>query len=348
MDEWVEQLGRLSGAVGCAAISWSTGHPQHAETNAWGHNVRFDASVLSDVEKLAAAAKPSGPVMLEDMLDSKTKTTDNLEKIIRDPLLMIGHLDSHPGTTLLVFRTKSKGGWNDEDRESCRRLLQSLIKAHTMHKNLVLNKNLLDIANKAINSMAQAHIALTQDRKIFKANTLGLKLLTEGSDIRGLEEFLYFQNPEIDHEFEGKLNQIPSVNEEELSETIWNRSFPKTNGPGSYQITLQAFKLDQWRPESSLFDRFALLSISSPEQPQKPKPKLVQEFYGLTKAQSRLVCAMLDGLSVEDASKKLNVSVNTTRSHLRAIYNKLNISNKTELISLLSATLVRYHPGSGD
>ena len=73
-----------------------------------------------------------------------------------------------------------------------------------------------------------------------------------------------------------------------------------------------------------------------------PTAEQLSDFYNLTKAQSRLVIALMQGKSSEEAAAHLNVSVNTVRSHLRAIYSKLGTDNKADLVRIVSATLVGY------
>jgi len=78
------------------------------------------------------------------------------------------------------------------------------------------------------------------------------------------------------------------------------------------------------------------------EQARRPSISELREFYGLSKGQGRVIACMLRGTNIDDTAKELHISINTIRSHLRAVYDKLGVNNKSELFRLLSMTLVNY------
>lgn len=57
--------------------------------------------------------------------------------------------------------------------------------------------------------------------------------------------------------------------------------------------------------------------------------------YGLTPREAEILALMALGRSAKYISEELTVSYNTTRTHVRHIYEKLNIHNKQELIDLV-------------
>ena len=50
----------------------------------------------------------------------------------------------------------------------------------------------------------------------------------------------------------------------------------------------------------------------------------------LTKRELEILCLVVEGLSRKDIADALYLSVNTVRFHLANIYDKLQVSNKTE------------------
>ena len=57
--------------------------------------------------------------------------------------------------------------------------------------------------------------------------------------------------------------------------------------------------------------------------------------YGLTPREAEILALMALGRSAKYISEELTVSYNTTRTHVRHIYEKLNIHSKQELIDLV-------------
>ena len=57
--------------------------------------------------------------------------------------------------------------------------------------------------------------------------------------------------------------------------------------------------------------------------------------YGLTPREAEILALVALGRSAKYISEELMVSYNTTRTHVRHIYEKLNIHSKQELIDLV-------------
>jgi DNA-binding NarL/FixJ family response regulator len=57
-------------------------------------------------------------------------------------------------------------------------------------------------------------------------------------------------------------------------------------------------------------------------------------FEVLTKRENEIANAILEGLSYNSISKKLYISIDSVRSHIRNIYKKLNINSKAQLFKI--------------
>lgn len=64
---------------------------------------------------------------------------------------------------------------------------------------------------------------------------------------------------------------------------------------------------------------------------------LVLAAHGLTAAQSRVVALVLQGRSTPSIVKELHISANTLQEHLHAVFDKLGIGSRRELVAVLSA-----------
>ncbi|GHE21399.1 helix-turn-helix transcriptional regulator [Halomonas urumqiensis] len=71
----------------------------------------------------------------------------------------------------------------------------------------------------------------------------------------------------------------------------------------------------------------------------------LRSLYGLTVAELRLVDLLIRGLDVTEASACLQVSAHTTRTHLKSIMQKTDVSRQAELIRklLLSVGMINRH-----
>lgn len=52
----------------------------------------------------------------------------------------------------------------------------------------------------------------------------------------------------------------------------------------------------------------------------------------LTKGERPVCDALVEGLSIHDTSKRLRISPNTTKTHIKRIYRRYNVHNQPQLI----------------
>jgi DNA-binding CsgD family transcriptional regulator len=57
--------------------------------------------------------------------------------------------------------------------------------------------------------------------------------------------------------------------------------------------------------------------------------------FGLTPGETRVLASMLGGLTADDIARELAISVETVRSHIRRIYDKIGVSSREGLFSRL-------------
>lgn len=62
----------------------------------------------------------------------------------------------------------------------------------------------------------------------------------------------------------------------------------------------------------------------------------VRESFGLTPAETRLASRLKDGLSLKEAADDLDVSFNTVRNQLRAVFDKMGLNRQSELVRALT------------
>jgi DNA-binding CsgD family transcriptional regulator len=87
--------------------------------------------------------------------------------------------------------------------------------------------------------------------------------------------------------------------------------------------------------------RVALL-IKEPETNPEDATQRLREHFQLSRAQARVAAELVSGSTLKEASEKLNVSVSTTRSHLKALFVKTGTHRQADLVrTLLPATLIK-------
>ncbi len=93
---------------------------------------------------------------------------------------------------------------------------------------------------------------------------------------------------------------------------------------------------EQWAKEPVLLLTFAPL-CSDPIA----KVDLIRQLFALTPAEGALCNLLAEGASLAEAADRQKITYETSRSHLRSIFNKLGVKRQTELITLIQ----RAFPG---
>jgi DNA-binding CsgD family transcriptional regulator len=340
--EWLQNMAQFAQCEAVHVVNWTAGRPETAITYSSAEPIKFDAAWLTWVDRLIETMNPKEPDLLENIAQSAEANDGPADNPLTNPELMISYLDSYPAISLLIFQSNNKSeGWSDNERKYLRRLLPGLLKAHLVHKKLTNAEDRLQMANSAMNGSPRAMIGMSPTGEIFQANDAALDL-QDGTTFATQNGRLTINEPRVMQQLNDKLGEMRILQADSVNQFIWNRSFRSTSDGENYQLMLRGFILDPWHLETSAYDRFAVLTIGRPDSAQSPTVEQLRDFYDLSNAQARVVLALLEGNDVMTSAAKLHISINTMRSHMRSIYAKLGASNQSDLLRLLTRTLVDY------
>jgi DNA-binding CsgD family transcriptional regulator len=71
----------------------------------------------------------------------------------------------------------------------------------------------------------------------------------------------------------------------------------------------------------------------------------VAAVFGLTGAEARVLCALLEGLSLSETAERYQISVNTVRTHVQRMFAKTNTNRQSDLIRLASSAIPPLRSG---
>lgn len=79
---------------------------------------------------------------------------------------------------------------------------------------------------------------------------------------------------------------------------------------------------------------YAVVSVWRAGRPALAMLAPVAGYYRLSQQQSRVAAELIAGRTVEEIARKLVISVDTVRSHLKGIYEKTGARSQTEVVAL--------------
>lgn len=83
----------------------------------------------------------------------------------------------------------------------------------------------------------------------------------------------------------------------------------------------------------------AIIFITDPETKSEPPNEILRRLFGLTAAEARVAILLARGMSLEQTCEQLSIRYNTVHTHLRAIFNKMDVRRQSELVALVHRSL---------
>ena len=336
-------LGKLGGLANCRNVScywWRAGHPETVLKDVHGADMGLSEAWLKRLDQAVAAANPQEPCLMDEIAPAALRLLDSPDEPLFSARRLVACLDWHPARVFIVLDNRiDLPEWQAYDRERFRELLPILRKSIGVKKRLSRLLDIMDLTNNIFDQIPCGIISLLPDGKIQTINNVARLMIKGHSLFNETNRYFHITDPALQSELESELAHIESLTEDQINSYVWYKSMGGSPMLGGLMVTLKAFILDSWRRESTSHDRLALMFIEQQGLRAVPGANQLAEFYGLTGAQARMLNAILQQVSIEEAAGMLNISVNTARSHLRAIYSRVGVENKNQLIQLVSAVM---------
>jgi DNA-binding CsgD family transcriptional regulator len=101
-------------------------------------------------------------------------------------------------------------------------------------------------------------------------------------------------------------------------------------------------------PRLGLLEPAALLFLGAPQLSLRFEEQSIAQRYGLTRAEAKLLQALVDGSRLTDYADTAGITLNTVKAHLKQIFAKTGIRRQADLIRLILADpvlqLAASHP----
>lgn len=78
------------------------------------------------------------------------------------------------------------------------------------------------------------------------------------------------------------------------------------------------------------------LALTVPGQPGSPRIGELQQLFGLTAAEARIVLDLMEGQPPQAIAKRRSNSIHTIRAHIRQCHQKIGVRSREELFSRIS------------
>jgi DNA-binding CsgD family transcriptional regulator len=172
-------------------------------------------------------------------------------------------------------------------------------------------------------------ILMDDRRRILDANAMALGVLRDGNGVKVRSGRLVFSDAELDGRFADLILLLRNGSRDAVH-AIAARVSHDHLPPYRVVVAPVPRQVDDGRVA------FFML-IYGPIQRRQISLEILDQVYGLTRAQAEVARQLFSGLSVEETAAALELSLNTVRTHLKHIFTRCGVQSQGELLQLLAS-----------
>ncbi|MDZ3991957.1 hypothetical protein PspTeo4_13568 [Pseudomonas sp. Teo4] len=240
---------------------------------------------------------------------------------------------------LRINRPREQPRFGEIERALCAMLIPHLRRALHMHTLLDRSASLGSLYSQTINRLAVATIVLDENGSVLQLNPVAREILDSNDGLKlvggRLEATYPSDNRELTRLVRSAFTRSRQGVEEQGAEAM---SVSRPSGQVNLGVVVELIPSQELvegkgKPTVVVYVRDAVgKSLVS--------NVVTSQLYNLTPAETGLALELANGLSLEEASERLNIRRNTARAHLRSIFSKTGVRRQTELVRIMLNSVV--------
>ena len=237
--------------------------------------------------------------------------------------------DTNTTTVLSIFRTRSQEFFSSSETEFIQLLTPHIARALALRRRMSTVKQVLDTTTGVFDRLPQGVILLDAQQRIVSMNQIAQRLLDASNEL---------------HVSRGVLGASSVANDRRLQNLIGWAVDPanRNDHPAHHGLSIYPADGDNFVSMIVLPLRAGNMFVGSRQprvaiflakegRPVKFPADLLEDLYGLTSAEAKIVPLLMNGLSISEAAKKLDVSRNTVATQVRYVFEKTGCHKRSDL-----------------
>lgn len=235
------------------------------------------------------------------------------------------------GSSSLDFgRSIGKGEFPDEAFDAASRLQPHLIRAYRLGRKLAAGFGVSGDLALALEASSHALMIVDEDGRLRSANGVAERLLARNEGLKVLNGRL------------GACGGDSASGLRRLVSQATARQGSRSGGslgissPGQrFPLFVRVSPLSYEQMPIFAQSRLALVCATDLGTPVTAPDEQLRSLFGLTPAEGRLASELFTGLQLSEAAERLNVTINTVRSQLARVFDKVGVCRQADLVTLM-------------
>lgn len=233
---------------------------------------------------------------------------------------------------LTLSRTAAQGNFGELERELLEQIAEHLCRALAIYLRVQDLAGQTAVFSDALDHLGIGAIILNRRGVFLGANATALELLQQV----GLDELNrgcagQLLGEERVGRFEAMLSESLTAYEQRDLSVCSMMTVPAARGRSSLHLLV--------RPSvhPSAMDNYSApavcVFVSLPGRIALPSPDIVRELFGFSRAESAVVCLLLNGKTAKEIAYEQGISLSTVRSHIKSVFVKAGVGRQSELVA---------------
>ncbi|MBA6412736.1 helix-turn-helix transcriptional regulator [Parahaliea sp. F7430] len=233
---------------------------------------------------------------------------------------------------LRFARLAAKENFSTYQQALCRQLLPHIQQTLRLQARIARVESERALFATAVDRMAMAAFILDQNARIRHSNRAAEALLAQKGWMQSEDGQLRLVDRRDNAAFRACLDDVMQAHLRGEPSFIRALRLGTAGGPGigmlMRPLPLAAAPDGSRNPSVAIF-------VSDPAQPRETQSDILMTLFGFTPAEAKLALQLANGASLDEACRALNISRNTAKSHLSAVFAKTGVTRQTGLVQLI-------------
>ncbi len=243
---------------------------------------------------------------------------------------------------LRIARNASKGNFNLEERQTIASLVDHIKLALRFLDQMAIRQIERNAFADAINQFMLGTLILDRAGKIVASNRVARDTIEQYTALGVQKGCLVITDKHTNKQLYKALDNIEHSQAD--GSPVPHPPMPRTITVKLDSTRALGLMVRSVRPEDALAHpvrAHAVVFISDSQGKREISADALKELFGFTGSESKVAAYLANGHTLNEAAQALSISVNTTKSHARNIYEKTGVNKQTKFIQLVSNSVAR-------
>ncbi|HQR02721.1 MAG: helix-turn-helix transcriptional regulator [Proteobacteria bacterium] len=289
---------------------------------------------------------PDRVITVDDLLDTASWEANAYYQQFLRPMdvrhVMGADITTPEGTEcrLRLCRPHDAAPFSPADKAFCTLLLPHIRRAMQIHGRIDTLATERHLYAGTVDRLLVGTVILDSTGRILSCNDPAATLLAEGDGIIRTGDALHAGLPGENSEFQRLLEQAVRGHRGCGGQVVEATALTRRRRGTRLGILVRS--LPVLPGTEAAREPAAVVFIRDPERKAQASHEVLRQLFDFTPAEATLAALLAEGLSVEDTAEQLGVSINTARTHVRALLTKTGTTRQPALVNLLHSSIVPF------